>query len=801
MLECHLLKLSFVIQIEGPSSESSNEYSIRYIVTEVDQSTHHLYIHERFSYVLGDIYTVAINMTADHTVVSFNGTLSVEDWINTPALFVEHPYTEIIIGGIENSMIPSDFTGCVTRLTVNGIEFPLNGLVENKDSSILISGDAGSSSVSTICDLCQQETPPCQDDNMICINHDDSYTCECEDGLELSDEGECIKKPTIATTSGGLASPPDDKQISLYYIIAGAAGAPVAIAVIVSIICCVCCRRRKQRKQEKTYHVGGDQQLPRLGSGVQSLRQNSYSDVPIRRSSVGNSERGSYMTVSRHQHESSMSTSCNEHDIDEDTESNTQNMTRSKSSTSGETGFHTASEREDQRSLPRMDDSGNEKETDYSPFDTESDGSQSYVDMHHPQTSFRAKGRPGMLQPFSSGSSRPTSGVGAPLTPKEKKFIIPLRPDSRSELGEETDLDTDFSSTVFTRQNGGFSRGYRGGSLKLPGRPDSGMSGHQWYKESTYSDTERERKRAERSHAYYPPNQFQSFRRTRATSASSAQPSNFEHVRPQKSCSSLTPPRTHTNTRSTKRDIRNNTPPISPLTNHNQENYHHHTLPSSHTHKKNMRNSPKTSDASEFSTSVLSRTQIHKMQPPFLRQCSDSPRVPAHLAARPYVPSYMRSFSEESSAKEEKKFVDLGSMRTTCDPIQYWEGQRRMMSTVDQVDAYPVLSESFTPFEDSTVESQQSGPEHQSFSSQGGGEATAEALDMGLLRDCDTDSVATGTTLKGSEAASRIMFPSADCSEEYRCSSRLVSSFGTSSTDNNVHHSCTPPPSQGTFEV
>ena len=39
-------------------------------------------------------------------------------------------------------------------------------------------------------------------------------------------------------------------------------------------------------------------------------------------------------------------------------------MTRSKSSTSGETGFHTASERREK--YPRMEDSGNEKESDYS---------------------------------------------------------------------------------------------------------------------------------------------------------------------------------------------------------------------------------------------------------------------------------------------------------------------------------------------------------------------------------------------------------------------------------------------------
>ena len=128
------------------------------------------------------------------------------------------------------------------------------------------------------------------------------------------------------------------------------------------------------------------------------------------------------------------------------------------------------------------------------------------------------------------------------------------------------------------------------------------------------------------------------------------------------------------------------------------------------------------------------------------------------------------------------------------------------MAAVDQVDAYPVLSEMFTPFEDSAGESQQSGPEHQSFSSQGGGEGTAEVLDVGLLRDCETDTVLTGTTLKGSEAESKLLFPSADCSEEYRHTPQILSTVGSASPSpasgaDMPHHSFCIPPSQGTFEV
>lgn len=717
------------------------------------------------------------------------------------APFVEYPSTEISIGGAENSKSESNFTGCIAQLSVNGIKFPLNGLVENNDSSIQIVGASSSSSVSTTCDLCQLETPPCSDPFQ-CISSNDGYTCECPKG-QIPSEDKCIDAPTNSSSSPEALNPPSGNELTLYYIAAGAGGAVVLTAALVATVCCICCRRRK-KKNEKTYHVGGDQRLPhqQLGSGThQRSRGNSYTDI-TRRPSTCNSEPG-YGMVSRHNHDCSSSTTCN----DEDTESHIQHMIRSKSSTSGETGFHTASERDDQRSLPRMEDSGNEKDTDYSPFETESDDSQSYVEMQSPipmnMHHSHAKARPDLhLQQFSSpsGSAVPVSGIGAPLTPKEKKFITPLRPDSHSELGEETDLDTDFSSTVLARRTVPFSRGgYRGGSLKLSGRPDSGMSGHhQWYKSSTSSDTERERKRAEAGRAYYPPNPYQSFRRTRATSASSAQQAEAtELVSPLPKCASLTPPLLQGPSRS-KRDHVTITPPISPLTNFSHR--HHQRITSPHIHQKER----ELSNTSEYtSAAVLSRSQPLKMHHPFFnRQCSESPRVPPHLTTHRYVPSYMRSYSEESTRKEEKKFVDLGSVRTNCDPIQYWEGQRRMLANVDhQVDAFPVLSESFTPFEDSSIGSRQSGPQHQSFASQGGGEGTAEALDVGGVHDCDTESVATGTTLKGSESESRILFPSADCSDEYRCTPRMMTTVLSQSDSNLLQHSGSVPPSQGTFEV
>ena len=794
-------------QITRSTLDSQPKHSIKYTISSAEFPSQIVYVHiaKLFEAVLGDVYTVSINMTTTQVHVSFNGTSTTLDW-DKVVPFIEYPYTEIGIGGAGSSEATSNFSGCISQLSVNEIQFPLNGLVEHNDSSIQIVAGSTSSSVSTTCDLCQRETNPCSSP-FECASNIDSYTCNCPSGLLHSVEGnDCIAPPITPTDKTLPITPTGTPTFPLYYYIAGAVGALVVAALLVTIVCCMCCRRKKQQNQKQTYHVGGEQQLPQLGSGVQQRsRANSYSDVS-RRPSFCHPPETSYGMVSRHNHDGSSCTTCN----DEDTESHLQHMIRSKSSTSGETGFHTASERDDQRSLPRMEDSGNEKDTDYStPFESESDDSQSYVEMESPVPinihRGNSKGRADLnITQFSSPSASlgPVSTIGAPLTTKEKKFITPLRPDSPSELGEETDLDTDFSSTVLPPQTAFYRNGFRGGSLKLPGRPDSGMSGHQWYKSSTSSDTERERKRAEASRAYYPPNPYQSIRRTRATSASSAQQAMAsELVSPLPKCPSLTPPHLHSSSSRTKRETHIVTPPpISPLTNFSHRHRQHSTSP--HLHKKG-RESSKASDVSDFSAAAaLSRSQPLKMHHPFFRQSSESPRVPAHLTTRHYVPSYMRSYSEESNHKE-KKFVDLGSVRTNCDPIQYWEGQTRMMPTVDhQVDAYPVLSESFTPFEDSTAESQQSGPQHQSFASQGGGEGTAEALDIGLLHDCDTESVATGTTLKGSENESRmILFPSADCSEEYRCTPRMMSNLSSQSDSNLLQHCGSVPPSQGAFEV
>ena len=480
-----------------------SSYAWLYKVSNVELTSAPVHLTETIDFEPGMLYTVLINITTSDITVTVNGVSKMEHWTGSVAPFIQYPRTSVSLGGTDDPkvMSTSNFTGCISRFAINGVDFPLSGLIGEDDPSVKVSGN-NSTGVSFTCDLCQMKPPPCPG-GIQCINSIDRPICTCPEGQEMN-ENQDTCMPTAAVESPN----PEADSIPLYTYIAGGVGVIVLLIVlVVAIVVLVRCKKYRQQSKSQTYHVG--QQLPQLGSGsAQRSRPNSYANTTPRLSRA-DSEPG-YITPHRHTTcDSSISTATyNEHDSDEDVESNLKNMIRSKSSTSGETGFQTASER-DERSIPRMEDSGNEKETEYSPFDSESDDSESCVETLSPSgvnhRTPRANARTLELPPLSRAglSSAPVSNLGAPLTPKEKKFITPLRPDSRSELDEETDLDTDFSSTILSKPC--LIRAYRS-SLKQkqtsPGRSDSAMSGQQWYKSSTASDLERERKRAQGNRAY-----------------------------------------------------------------------------------------------------------------------------------------------------------------------------------------------------------------------------------------------------------------------------------------------------------
>ena len=808
--------------------KQSSDYVWLYRVFQADMTTNPIYLTDTTRFEIRKLSTISINITTADIAVSINGATKSAPWMGSTEPFVQYPRTTVSFGGTDDPRITlmSDFTGCISRFSVNGIEFPLNGLVASNDPSVKVSGNQ-SSAVSIRCDLCQSEPSPCPASSQ-CMSDANNITCVCPEGQVLNDAQDACatvpttSKPTNSMTVGEIGTTEQTETVPLYAYIGGGVGVVVIIIVLlVGIVLLVKFRKRQSRTKKQTYCVG-EQQLPHLGNGqCQHSRPNSYATMTPHHNRTDSEP--SYVTSPRHLCDSSMSsTTYNEHS-DEDVESsNSKNIVRSKSSISEETGFHTASER-DTRSFPRMEDSGNEKETDYSPFDSESDDTSCVETLTsaRPNSESRSKARAMGLPALSIAStlsSPPASNYGAPLTPKEKKFIKPLRPDSRSQLDEETDLDTDFSSTILSKPC--ITRVYRA-SLKLKKNDgsDSALSGQQWYKSSTASDNEREKKRAQGNRAYYPMHS-EPFRLPQMKNVSPKQHNGISYnLNLQRKNSSPISHQQNQLHRPTQFALTNSLSPTSRIT--NGFPHSHRTLPSSGSNSSYVKEKQREKESSEAEdlTPVLSRSQPLKMHYPYniYRQTSsESPRVPPHLAPRSYVPYYIRSYSEESTKHNEgKNFVDLGSVRTNCDPIEYWEGQRRMKATVDQVDSYQVLSESFTHFEDSTGDTasmndcqRRSCEEHKSFSSQGGGEATVEAIDLSLLqlRNCDGDSEVSGTTLKGTDVGedrSILHFPSADCSEEYRHTPSiptLVASSGESDLTP-VHDSLSIPPSEGAFEV
>ena len=790
-------------------------------------TTSPIYLTHTTCFDIRKVCTISINITTTDIALSINGATKIASWIGSAEPFVQYPRTTISLGGTDDPHIPmSNITGCISQFSVNGIEFPLNGLVASNDPSVKVSGNQ-SSGASIRCDLCQSEPSPCPASSQ-CTSDANNIKCVCPKGQVLNDAGDACatvpttSKPTHVPSSNEVGETEPTEAVPFYVYIGGGVGVLVIIiALLVAIVLLVKFRKRKSLTKKQTYCVG-EQQLPHLGNGqCQRSRPNSYATMTPHHSRT-DSER-SYITSPRHLCDSSMSSNTNNEHSDEDLESsNSKNIVRSKSSTSEETGFHTASER-DTRSFPRMEDSGNEKETEYSPFDSESDDT-SCVDTltsARPNSESRSNGRAiGLpaLSIASSLSSPPVSSCGAPLTPKEKKFITPLRPDSRSELDEETDLDTDFSSTILSKSC--ITRAYRASlKLKKPEGSDIAFSGQQWYKSSTASDNEREKKRAQGNRAYYPTHS-EPLRLPQMKNVSPKQHNGISYnLRLQRKNSSPISHQQNQLHRPVQFTVTNSLSPTSRI--NNGFPYSHRTLPSSGSNSSYVKEKQREKESSEAEdlTPVLSRSQPLKMHYPYnlCRQSPlESPRVPPHLVPRSYVPYYMRSYSEESTRHNDgNNFVDLGSVRTNCDPIEYWEGQRRMKATVDQVDSYQVLSESFTHFEDSTGDTasmndcqRQSCEEHQSFSSQGGGEATAEAIDLSLLqlRNCDGDSEISGTTLKGTDVGEKrsiLHFPSADCSEEYRHTPSLPTLVACSGESDltPVHDSLSIPPSEGAFEV
>ena len=703
-------------------------------------------------------------------------------------LFAQAPQTNISVGGVgeDAQTTASSFNGCITSFSINGIEIPLSGMVS------LGGGGGGLQDITTGCDLC--DVPDRCPTNSTCTPSplDESFECSCIDGFTDEDVDDdivsCIPITSeTPTPSGGVSPAEKENGIPFYIFIAAALAGIVALAVLVTVFV-LCCRSRRREQEKHTYRVSRTEE--QMGNGhVPETKPNLLSprDATHQSNSSMLNDVESVMTYQQH-------------DIGDDEEmSIPPSFPRRRSTTSAETGFHTGSER---ASIPRMDDSGNEKETDYSPFESDSEDltTSCVEEVLSPNGINLVNAMNGMMAtPFQN-----------PLTPKERKVMTPLRPDSRLNLSlSEMDYDTDMAlhyhvkSSLPRTSRGSFSTKSSAKGSDTESGPGSALSTPKWYKSSTVSDNERESQRAYTTRAYYPTRSepFQLSRHDKPPIG----PPEYRHP-PRFSQRKTSSPQAHYPSVHPPRRESTRSEPY-PDAAHLQANGNGESMHSPYSEPQ--------PNVEHIRPSVLSKSQPlrFQMSDSYMRQYSEDPTSPRDFPPG-FVPAYTRGYSSgdvPAQPQSEQQFQDLKSV-SRINPIAYWEMQSRMKSTVDQVDPYHLLSEPYVRFEDvssnpSVDESQTTivesdGPEHQEFSSQGGGEATADILDLSLtrLREGDIDSMVTDGLETGSRTAGGVIahFPSADCSDEYVT---LVASSSGNSTPKQLTNGFVVPSSQEPFDV
>ncbi len=758
---------------------------IIYLVSNPDTDAEYIRVILNTELFPSTLYNVTITTSETHVTLSMDdpGVSMSESW-NANAvmlyMFAQAPESRVVIGGLGDH----NFTGCIMTLSINALPIPLGGLVQAGGTQFTTKG-----SVTANCDLCT--LLPCPE-NSSCVSDALGATqeCPCLDDFILSPQNSCIiaeTPPTVTTQQEDLETKSsEDGQLPFYYIIGISLGGILFLGLVGVILILILRHRYRTSRQKRTYRINNDQEI---GNGhVPGAKPNPYTNVVPR---LDESFRRSRPTSRANTPGPPDGESVATYQQGEDGESvkRHSSFSRRKSTTSAETGFHTGSDR-DERSIPRMEDSGNEKETEYSPFESDSERSTSCVEEAISPANLALMGSSDNVMGV------PSSPYRVPLTPKEKKVIEPLRPDSRlvlsmSEFEEETDTEFSFPPKHLLSK---MLKGSPRGSERDP-RPSNSPS---WYKDSTPSDTEREARRVQGTCAYYPP-RSDSHRPPFNKSKSMPMPPEY------------LPPPTFSSHKS-----------ASP-------NHFPHFYPPS-TPTSHLVDSPLARLAFKYSQ--------RGVDSPTLEPQRDNPPVPP--AVYPTKSQPMRLHSLESYATHRStptsprhytyssgfggsdmgrpadgqgQFQDLKSMKSRINPIAYWEGQSRMKAAVDQVDPYQILSEPYVQFEDMSTQTsvaetstltmeETDGPEHQEFYNQGGIEGTADILDLSLTRlpNEDLDSLVTGST----EVVPIKHFPSADCSDEYTHTASLgtlVASSSGDSTPKQLVNGYSEPSSQQQFDV
>ncbi len=614
-----------------------------------------------------------------------------------PNTFTKQPYTRVGIGGSSDGKfditVERNFSGCVTRFSIDGAPIPLNNFVVTGHQNLKVFGSKDNVTLS--CHSCY--TLGSCPNNSLCIItgpfSSNTHECRCLNGYQ-SRNNTCIN-PTLATTSvaltvtpiqtgigqitDGIENPTTSTRLSLNTIMGVAGGCLfvliVVFAALLLVIRCAYIRGKQKQtvqfamrvsypsnKEEEDIDPKPDSFIPGE-TRVTRLRSNNYVQTAIKHTRDPSSEIDTDSTIDGPNHL----------------------LYSYRKSTSQETGFHTASEFDtpSRQSSPRR------------AYDSGKSSSEQYdSDIETDSESLNTSGIEECLSPHDIRLLNSTGNVpiGLPhyrkkhLSSKERIALTPLHPNA-SYLLTEDETGSEVSTTTNTTNQ------------RICNDDDSIVSdpdGPKWYKQSSPSTIVS----TDNTPTHYHSHTLDSYKRPKRRMP----PGTF---RPHKSNS---PPHFYVSHNGhsplsssplVQKAHRFDYPPYSPATS-SSRGYHYDAAVDM-----GGARLPAIEESAQF---------IHHQPPYHMRQHSDHayrdmghiphPQIHPELNPIPYYPGYQGTNLTPGggvggltpgSGISSTNYRDLNSF-AQVNPITYWEQQQRLRPTVD--DGLSFLAEPYTKFED-----------------------------------------------------------------------------------------------------
>lgn len=443
----------------------------------IDLSIKNVSLQNEMEYTLTiSITTTSVSLNLSST--SFSNSTRAEWGADPVSLFAEQPQTVVNIGGIPESPEDDYFIGCMSRMTIDDIDIPLSGLLmaSTEDGGFLVEQRDAVENFCNFCDL-----SPCLQDRTCSYSVSTGVECRCKESMELAADNQTCVKPTDRE---GLSPAPQEFPV-MYVGIGAAAG---VLAVLVLVVICLACMCKRREKNKRLYPINS--RTCSSNGTANGMMSNGYSQppngyarpsnnytptIPKRRPSLTNAN-----CVDGREQETSLNAVTSVDDSGESgvadnsccsspvrhnnlrvshATASVESVTKGEDTTGGGgSGGGTGRGSGGGNGIPQMDDSGHEvNSTDSartssfesedmsaaaittSPYHHHHHHHQGNKTAHHPVLSLRNLEHVSSPEELSHGSSHHTNTQRTPLTPKEKKVIIPLRPESSNLSQSEFD--------------------------------------------------------------------------------------------------------------------------------------------------------------------------------------------------------------------------------------------------------------------------------------------------------------------------------------------------------------------------